>query len=159
MKYRIGYSEDIHQFKEGRKLYLGGIYLPDEIGLDGHSDADVILHAVAESILGALALGDLGTFFPDTDIKYEGISSVLLLQQVVMEMQKLGYHVNNISIQVATKHPRLNKYIPLMRAKIASILKTEDENVAINAMTYNLVDSIGEGKALKASATVLLWKK
>lgn len=159
MKYRIGYSEDIHQFKEGRKLYLGGILIPDEVGLDGHSDADVVIHAVAESILGALALGDLGTFFPDNDVKYEGISSVLLLQQVVMHMIEEKYVINNIDIQIAAKRPHLAKWIPFMRAKLAAILKTDIDNVSIKAMTYNYVDSIGVGKAIKASSCVLLWKK
>ncbi len=158
-KYRIGFSEDIHQFKQGRKLVLGGVEIPNETGLDGHSDADVVVHVVAESILGALALGDLGTFFPEYDIQYEGIYSVLLLKQVVMEMDSAGYEINNIDIQVAAKKPRLSSWIPKMKTKLASTLKTEERKISIKAMTYNLVDSVGQGKAIKASAIVLLKRK
>lgn len=156
--FRIGFSEDIHKFEEGRKLYLGGIYIPNEIGLAGHSDADVVLHAVSESILGALALGDLGTHFPDDDTKYEGISSVLLLQEVVMAMEKRKYRINNIDIQIATKHPRINPLVEPMRMKIASLLKTSVSNVSIKAMTFNEIGPIGNGDACKASSIVLLVK-
>lgn len=155
---RVGFSEDVHRFKIGRKLYLGGIYIPKEDGLDGHSDADVVIHALAESILGALALGDLGTFFPEGEARYAGISSVLLLKQVLMKMDELKYRVHNVDIQIAAKHPFLRDYIPLMRSKLAPILKIDVKDISIKAMTYNGVDEIGEGKAIKASSVVLLIK-
>ena len=157
--YRIGFSEDIHPIKKDRKLVLGGIEIPSEFGLDGHSDADVVLHAVAESILGALALGDLGKHFPDNDPKYEGISSILLLEEVVKMMEKEGYKINNIDVQVALKAPKLSPYILKMREKVASILKTNIDNVSIKAMSFNKVGPIGNLEAAKAQSIVMLIKK
>ncbi len=157
--FRIGFSEDIHPFKEGRKLFLGGIEIKGEIGLDGHSDADVVLHAVAESILGAMTYDDLGTLFPDSDPKYEGISSVELLKDVVEIMHKEGFKINNIDIQIATAHPYLREYVVPMREKIAEILDTRPINVSIKAMSFNKIGPIGEGKACKAQAIVMLKHK
>ena len=157
--FRIGFSEDIHPFKKGRKLFLGGIEIKGEEGLDGHSDADVVLHAVAEAILGAMTYGDLGTLFPDTDPKYKDISSVKLLEEVVEIMHKEGFKINNVDIQVATVHPHLKEYVLPMREKIAEILDTRPINVSIKAMTYNGIGPIGEGKACKAQAIVMLKHK
>ena len=157
--FRIGFSEDIHPFKKGRKLFLGGIEIKGEEGLDGHSDADVVLHAVAEAILGAMTYGDLGTLFPDTDPKYKDISSVKLLEEVVEIMHKEGFKINNVDIQVATVHPHLSEYVLPMREKIAEILTTRPINVSIKAMTYNGIGPIGEGKACKAQAIVMLKHK
>lgn len=156
--YRIGFSEDIHPIKEGRKLYLGGIYIPNVNGLDGHSDADVILHAIGESILGALALGDLGKHFPDNDPKYKDISSSLLLKEIVSLMKEKQYSVNNIDIQVGCATVKLSPHIEKMREVISNLLETSTENVSIKAMSFNCVGPIGEGKAIKASAIVLLKK-
>lgn len=156
--YRIGFSEDIHPVKKGRKLVLGGVEIPGADGLDGHSDADVILHAVCEAILGALALGDLGKHFPDTDQKYKGISSVLLLEHVYSLMKKEGAKIGNIDIQVACAKPKLAPYLPHMRKLISQKLHTRLNNVSIKAMTFNTVGPIGEGKAIKAQAIVLLDK-
>lgn len=157
--FRIGFSEDIHPFKKGRKLFLGGIEIKGEEGLDGHSDADVVLHAVAEAILGAMTYGDLGTLFPDTDPKYKDISSVALLEEVVEIMHKEGFKINNVDIQVATVHPHLSEYVLPMREKIAEILTTRPINVSIKAMTFNGIGPIGEGKACKAQAIVMLKHK
>lgn len=157
--FRVGFSEDIHPFKEGRKLVLGGIEFPNEVGLDGHSDADVILHAVMESILGAMTYGDLGHLFPDSDPKYKDISSATLLSEVVSIMRKEGFKINNIDIQVATAHPKLFDRIDEMREKIAVLLETRPINVSIKAMTYNGVGPIGEGKACKAQSFVFLKHK
>lgn len=156
--YRIGFSEDIHPVKKGRKLVLGGIEIPNADGLDGHSDADVVLHAVSESILGALALGDLGKHFPDTDPKYKDISSVVLLEHVYTLMKKEGAKVGNIDIQVAASKPKLAPYLPKMRKLISQKLHTRLNNVSIKAMSFNCVGPIGEGKAIKAQAIVLLDK-
>ena len=155
---RIGFSEDIHQKEEGRKLFLAGIEFPGEVGLKGHSDADVVCHAVAESILGALALGDLGTHFPDNDPKYKGISSLILLDEVVKMMKKEGFRVSNIDIQVSCKSPKLAMKIIEMRKCLAKHLETGLSNVSIKAASYNGVGPIGEGKAIKASSYVLLEK-
>ncbi len=156
--YRIGFSEDIHPVKKGRKLVLGGVEIPGADGLDGHSDADVILHATCEAILGALALGDLGKHFPDTDPKYQGISSVVLLEHVYSLMKKEGAKVNNMDIQVACAKPKLAPYLPKMRKVISQKLHTRLNNVSIKAMSFNRVGPIGEGKAIKAQAIVLLDK-
>lgn len=157
--FRIGFSEDIHPFKEGRKLVLGGIDIPNEVGLDGHSDADVVLHAVAESILGAMTYGDLGTLFPDNDPKYKDISSALLLKEVVEIMKREGFKINNIDIQIATSHPYLHEYILPMREKIAELLETRSINVSVKAMSFNKIGPIGEGKACKAQSIVMLKHK
>ena len=156
--YRIGYSEDIHQIKKGRKLFLGGLLFEGFDGLDGHSDADVVLHALAESILGALALGDLGSHFPDSDPKYKDISSSILVKEVVGLMEKHGYSINNVDIQVACKSPKLSNRVLEMRQNLASLLKTNLENVSIKAMSFNGVGPIGNGEAIKASCIVLLKK-
>ena len=156
--YRIGFSEDIHPVKKGRKLVLGGVEIPGADGLDGHSDADVVLHAVSEAILGALALGDLGKHFPDSDPKYKDISSVVLLEHVYSLMKKEGAKLNNVDIQVACAKPKLAPYLPKMRKVISQTLHTRLNNVSIKAMSFNTVGPIGEGKAIKAQAIVLLDK-
>jgi len=156
--YRIGFSEDIHPVKSGRPLYLGGVLIPNEDGLDGHSDADVVLHAVAESILGALALGDLGTHFPDNDPQYKNISSLVLLKEVIKMMKAQGYVVNNIDVQVAAKKPKLAPYILEMRKTVAQCLETDISVVSIKAMSFNKVGPIGQGEAIRASSIVLLNK-
>lgn len=156
--FRVGFSEDIHQKQEGRKLVLAGVNFPNEIGLAGHSDADVVCHAVTEAIFGALALGDLGKHFPDNDPKYEGISSLILLDEAVKEMEQKGFHVNNIDVQVSLKSPKLADHILEMRENLAKHLKTGVENVSVKACSYNGVGPIGKGEAIKASAYLLLEK-
>ena len=155
---RIGFSEDIHKKQEGRKLVLAGIEFPGEVGLLGHSDADVVSHAVAESILGALALGDLGKFFPDNDPKYKDISSLILLDKVVEMMQEQGFRISNIDVQVACKSPKLSNKINEMRESLAVHLKTSTSNVSIKACSYNGIGPIGNGEAIKASSYVLIEK-
>lgn len=156
--FRIGFSEDIHQKQEGRKLVLAGVEFPGEVGLLGHSDADVITHAVAESILGALALGDLGKFFPDNDPKTEGISSLIILDNIVKMMEDRSFRIANVDIQVACKSPKLSKSIDTMRQVLAVHLNTSIDKVSIKACSYNGVGPIGEGKAIKASSYILLEK-
>ena len=156
--FRIGFSEDIHKKEEGRKLVLAGVEFPGEVGLVGHSDADVVCHAVAESILGALALGDLGTHFPDNDPKYKGISSLFLLDKVVGLMEKEEFKVSNIDVQVACKRPKLADKIFEMRSTLANHLKVGVSQVSVKACSYNEVGPIGNGEAIKASSYVLLEK-
>ena len=155
---RIGFSEDIHKKEKGRKLVLAGVEFPNEVGLVGHSDADVVCHAVAESILGALALGDLGSHFPDNDPKYEGISSLILLDIVVDLMASDGFRISNIDIQIACKAPKLSEKIFEMRQTLAIHLKTAVSNVSIKACSFNQIGPIGNGDAIKASSYVLLEK-
>ena len=157
--YRIGFSEDIHPTIKDRDLYLGGVLIPSPFGLDGHSDADVVLHSVGEAILGALALGDLGTHFPDSDPKYKGISSKVLVMEIAKMMLEKGYEINNVDVQVACKEPKLSSYVLAMRSSIADLLNTDLENVSIKAMSFNKVGAIGKGEAIRSQAIVLLRKK
>ena len=157
--YRIGFSEDIHPVVNGRDLILGGVKIDSPFGLDGHSDADVLPHSLTEAILGALALGDLGKHFPDNDPKYKGISSLLLLEEVVKMMFEKGYQINNVDIQVACAKPKLAPYIDSMRNNLSKILKTSIDNVSIKAMSFNKVGAIGKGEAIRSQAIVMLIKK
>ena len=156
---RIGFSEDIHPIKEGRKLYLGGVYFPGFNGLDGHSDADVVLHAVAESILGALAKGDLGEHFPDNNPKFKDKESSYFVSYVYKLMDDEGYKVGNIDIQIACKAPKLKDAKGLIKANLSKLLFTDVSNISVKAMSYNNIGPIGKGEAIKASAYVLLERK
>lgn len=157
--YRIGFSEDIHPIVNGRDLIIGGVKIDSPFGLDGHSDADVLTHSLTEAILGALALGDLGKHFPDNDPKYKGISSLLLLEEVVKMMFEKGYQINNVDIQVACAKPKLAPYIDSMRNNLSKVLKTSIDNVSIKAMSFNKVGAIGKGEAIRSQAIVMLIKK
>ena len=157
--YRIGHSIDIHRLVKDRKLILGGIEIPYELGLLGHSDADVLLHAVSESIIGALALGDLGKFFPDTDPKYKGIDSKILTSEVVKMMEEKGYEVNNLDCLLIMEKPKMRPYIDTIRESIASLLHTSIENVNVKATTNEKLGEIGNGLAIQAHASILLRKK
>lgn len=155
---RIGHSFDIHQLVENRPLWLGGIEIPFEKGLLGHSDADVLLHAMSEAILGALALGDLGTHFPDTDPKYEGIDSKLILKEVQLLMQGKGYMIGNIDATIYAEQPKINPHITRIRESISQLLSIPIDLISIKATTYEKMDAIGEQKAMAAEAVVLLKK-
>jgi 2-C-methyl-D-erythritol 4-phosphate cytidylyltransferase/2-C-methyl-D-erythritol 4-phosphate cytidylyltransferase/2-C-methyl-D-erythritol 2,4-cyclodiphosphate synthase len=155
---RIGHSFDIHQLVENRPLWLGGIEIPFEKGLLGHSDADVLLHAISEAILGALALGDLGTHFPDTDPKYEGIDSKLILKEVQLLMQGKGYMIGNIDATIYAEQPKINPHITRIRESISQLLSIPIDLISIKATTYEKMDAIGEQKAMAAEAVVLLKK-
>ena len=157
--YRIGQSTDIHQLVENRKLIIGGVEIPFHLGLKGHSDADVLLHAIAEAILGALALNDLGTMFPDTDEKYKGISSLILLKEVYKVMDEKGYKINNIDSLVIIEKPRLRDYIDQMKANIANVLNTSVENVNVKATCSEKMGFIGKSEGAVAQAIVMLIKK
>ena len=157
--YRIGQSTDIHQLVENRKLIIGGVEIPFHLGLKGHSDADVLLHAIAEAILGALALNDIGTMFPDTDEKYKGISSLILLKEVYKVIDEKGYKINNIDSLVIIEKPRLRDYIDQMRANIANVLNTSVENVNVKATCSEKMGFIGKSEGAVAQAIVMLIKK
>ena len=157
--FRIGQSTDIHPLKEGRKLIIGGVEIPYEYGLDGHSDADVLLHAIAEAILGALGLNDLGCLFPDTDKKYKDISSLVLLQEVYKVMDEKGYKINNVDSLVIIEQPKLRPYIDEMRKNIAGVLNTDVANVNVKATCSEKIGFVGRKEGAIAQAVVLLVKK
>ena len=158
MDYRIGSSKDIHILVPNRKLILGGVTIPYELGEKAHSDGDVLLHALAESILGALALGDLGTHFPDNDPQYENIDSSIIVNKVVSMMKERNYIVNNVDIFVSLEKPKLKEYIPVIRNNVAKLLETDINNVSIKAGTNEGVGPVGEGKAIEAYSVILLRK-
>lgn len=157
--YRIGYASDIHRLVPDRKLILGGIEIPYHLGLLGHSDADVVIHALAEAMLGALALGDLGKHFPDTDEKYRGIDSKLILKEVKEMMNEQGYVINNADISISLEKPKLKNYILDMRNTLASILDADVSQISIKAGTNEGVDAVGKEEACVATAIVLLRKE
>ena len=156
---RIGFASDIHRLVEGRKLILAGVNVPFPLGELAHSDGDVVYHALAESILGALALGDLGTHFPDSDDKYKDIDSSLLVKEVVSLMKQEGYKIGNVDISITLEKPKLKDYILKMRENIASLLETDIKNVSVKAGTNEKLDEIGKGLAVKAESIVLLQEK
>lgn len=155
---RIGFGYDVHQLVKDRKLIIGGIDIPFEKGLLGHSDADVLVHSVMDSILGALALGDIGKHFPDTDEKYKDISSILLLSKVHELMKEHGYSIGNIDSTIAAQRPKLAPYIESMREKIANTLHTSIDNVNIKATTTEKLGFVGREEGI-SSYTVVLLKK
>jgi 2-C-methyl-D-erythritol 2,4-cyclodiphosphate synthase len=157
--YRTGIGFDVHAFAEGRKLIIGGVEIPFDKGLQGHSDADVLLHAISDALLGALVLGDIGKHFPDTDPKFKDADSTILLKEVYKLILDKGYVLGNIDSIVATEKPKLSPYISKMQNKIAEILGTETENISIKATTTEKLGFIGRGEGVSAFATVLLNKK
>lgn len=156
--FRIGYASDIHRLVKDRKLILGGVEIPYEFGLLGHSDADVVIHALGESILGALALGDLGTHFPDTDEKYKGIDSKILLKEIYKLMRNEGYSLGNADVSISLEKPKLKNYIPQMRKTLAEILNVDVSAISIKAGTNEGVGPVGCGEACVATSVVLLRK-
>ena len=156
---RIGFASDIHQLVENRKLILAGVVIPFEKGEKAHSDGDVVYHALGESILGALALGDLGTHFPDSDPKYKDIDSSLLIKEIKKMMDERNYKVNNIDISITLEAPKLKPYILDMRKNIAALLDIGLEQVSVKAGTNEKLDEIGKGNAVKAESIVLLIEK
>jgi len=159
MQYKIGIGYDVHRFAKNRKLVLGGVEIPYEMGLDGHSDADVILHAICDAMLGAVAKGDIGEHFPNTDSKYRGISSLVLLKKVNELIQQEGYHVGNVDVVVLAEAPSLKPYKPKMRFHIAFELAIDEDLVNIKATTSEGLGFIGAKEGIAAYATVLLVKK
>ena len=153
---RIGFASDIHRLVEERRLILAGVVVPFELGEEAHSDGDVVYHAVAESILGALALGDLGKHFPDSDSKYKDIDSSILVKEVVEMMKNKGCRINNIDVSITLEKPKLKDYIEAMRANLAKLLETGIENVSIKAGTNERVGPLGRNEAVKAESIVLL---
>ncbi len=153
---RIGHGYDVHKLVEGRKLILGGVEISHNLGLLGHSDADVVLHAVMDAILGALALGDIGTHFPDTDDKYKGADSRVLLRHVCDLMHSKGYALGNLDVTVCAQKPKLKPYIHSMRKNIAEDLDTCIDNVSVKATTEESLGFTGKEQGISSTAVVLL---
>lgn len=153
---RIGHGYDVHRLTEGRPLILGGVTVPYEKGLLGHSDADVLLHAVMDAILGALCLGDIGHLFPDSDPAYEGADSMGLASQVADRMVQAGYRVGNVDVTVIAQAPKLAPFIPAMRAHVASVLGTAPDRISIKATTEERLGFTGAGEGIAAHAVCLL---
>ena len=155
---RVGQSVDIHPLKAGRDLILGGVKIDHPLGLDGHSDADVLTHAIAESLLGALALGDLGTHFPDTDPKYAGIDSLKLLAHVYGLVSSLGWTISNIDATVLCEKPKLATHIAQMRHNIASVLDIDVSQLSIKATRGEKLGFVGHEEGIAALSVCLLEK-
>lgn len=156
MSYRIGFGVDYHQLAEGRDLMIGGVHIPHEKGAVGHSDADVLLHAICDALLGAACLGDIGVHFPDTDMRYKGIDSKILLQETVKLVQQEGYMLVNIDSTLALQEPKIKPFIGQMQQTIAGILGIRDKDVSIKATTTEKMGFVGRTEGLVAYATVLL---
>ena len=156
---RIGQSTDIHRFAENRKLVLGGVEIPYEKGLLGHSDADVLIHAVMDALLGAAALGDIGKHFPDTDPAYKGISSIKLLVHVAELLRKQGYAVGNIDATVIAQKPKMAPHIPQMRKNMANALGIPESKINIKATTEEGLGFTGRGEGIASQAICLLIEK
>ncbi len=157
-EYRIGYGEDIHRLVEGRPLILSGVKIPYEKGLLGHSDADVVYHAVSDALLGALALGDIGHHFPTDDPRYDNCDSSIIVGGCLNMVVEKGFSVVNVDVSVEAEKPHLQKYLLDMRANLAKLLRVSLDRVSIKAMTNEGLDAVGEGKAIRAIASVLLEK-
>ena len=153
---RIGQGYDVHRLVEGRRLILGGVQIPYEKGLLGHSDADVLLHALMDALLGAAALGDIGQHFPDKDPQYEGADSMELLDRVCALLRQKGYRVGNCDCTVIAQRPKLAPYIPAMRENIASALGIPTDRVSVKATTEEGLGFTGEGAGIAAQAIALL---
>lgn len=156
---RIGHGYDVHKLEEGRKLIIGGIEIPFKKGLVGHSDADVLLHAIMDSIIGAMALGDIGKHFPDNDNNYKDIDSKELLRQIIFLMNEHGYKIGNIDSTIIAQQPKLSTYIEEMRKTIANIMEINLSQVNIKATTEEGLGFTGIGEGISAHAVCLLLNK
>jgi 2-C-methyl-D-erythritol 2,4-cyclodiphosphate synthase len=158
LPFRIGHGFDVHRLVEGRKLIIGGIHVPHLTGALGHSDADVLAHAIADSILGAAALGELGTLFPDTDAQYRDANSLDLLSIALAHVHGAGYKVGNIDATVVVQAPRLAPYVPMMRGRMAETLGIEREQMSIKIKSSEKLGYTGDGSGIAAYSVALLTK-
>lgn len=156
--FRTGFGVDVHQLIEGRPLIIGGVEIPFDKGALGHSDADVLLHAIIDALFGAAAKGDIGTHFPDTDPKYKGADSKILLEECDRIISDAGYSISNIDATVMLERPKLGPHIPNMQEVISSILNIDVDRVSIKATTEEGVGYVGEGRGVRAYCTVLVYK-
>ncbi len=159
MNIRIGFGYDMHRLKEGRPLWMGGIQLDYRLGLDGHSDADVLIHAICDALLGAANLRDIGFHFPDTSPAFKGADSKKLLKEAIVLLQKEGYRVGNIDATVCAEQPRLNPHIPAMQAKLADLMGITADAVSIKATTSEKMGFVGREEGITAYAVALIVKE
>ena len=156
---RVGYGYDVHRYAEGRELILGGITVPAPRGLLGHSDADVLLHAIADALLGAAAMRDIGYHFPDTDPRYAGADSMILLREVLMLLRERGYRVGNIDATIVAEVPKLNPFIPRMQERIAETLDLSTDEISIKATTNERMGFVGREEGMAAHAVALIYRE
>ena len=156
MGFRIGFGVDFHQLAAGRELMIGGVHVPYEKGAVGHSDADVLLHAICDALLGAAALGDIGVHFPDTDPKYKNIDSKILLKETMKLVEKEKYRLVNIDSTLCLQEPRIKPYVAAMQRTIADLTSSSEKNISIKATTTELMGFVGRKEGVVAYATVLL---
>lgn len=156
MKIRTGIGIDVHKLVKGRDLWLGGMKIDHDKGLEGHSDADVLIHAICDALLGALALGDIGQHFPDTDKQLKNIDSKILLEKVVLLVNTKGWHIVNIDATICAQKPKLSNFIPQMRNILSKVMKIEVENISIKATTTEHLGFEGREEGISAYATVLV---
>lgn len=157
-QFRIGSGYDVHKLVEGRKLILCGVEVPYELGLLGHSDADVALHALMDALLGAAALGDIGKHFPDTDMRFKGADSVKLTEHVLLLLKEQGWCVNNVDVTIIAQRPKLASFIPAMRTKVAQVLELPEDCVNVKATTTEKLGFTGRGEGIAAEAVASLIK-
>ncbi len=157
--FRIGFGFDVHQLAEGEEFWLGGILVPHEKGAVGHSDADVLLHAICDAMLGAAALGDIGTHFPDTDDEFKGIDSKILLKKTYDLLRAEGFALGNVDATIALQRPKIKPYIPEMRQVIAALLEVDMNSVSIKATTTEKLGYVGTEDGVNAYAVVLIFKE
>ncbi len=159
MNFRIGHGFDVHRLVPGRKLWLGGIEVPFIMGLAGHSDADVLIHAICDALLGAMAIGDIGQHFPDADDTYRDIDSKILLKKVAEMMVTEGWCLGNLDTTLILEEPKVSEFIPKMRASIAALLGADVNDISIKATTTESLGPEGRGEGISAHAMVLIHKK
>jgi 2-C-methyl-D-erythritol 2,4-cyclodiphosphate synthase len=158
MNIRVGFGFDVHQLAEGEEFWLGGILVPHEKGAVGHSDADVLIHTICDAILGAADLRDIGFHFPDTDAKYKGIDSKILLREVMLVLRKEGYELGNIDVTLALQQPKINPYIPEMKKVLAEAMSVSPGQVSIKATTTEKLSFVGREEGVSAYAVALIQK-
>ena len=154
--FRIGEGWDIHALVHGRKLILGGVHIPHDTGLDGHSDADALAHAITDALLGAAALGDIGRHFPDTDAQFKGADSMVLLAEAVKRVRAAGYEIGNIDSTIIAQAPKMAPHIAAMRERLASVLGVAVDQINVKAKTAEKMGPVGEGRAIEARAVALV---
>jgi 2-C-methyl-D-erythritol 2,4-cyclodiphosphate synthase len=158
MKIRVGFGFDVHALVEGRDLWLGGVKIPHTLGLKGHSDADVLIHAICDALLGAANLRDIGYHFPDTAGEYKNIDSKILLARTMQFVREAGYELGNIDATIAAEQPKLNPHIPAMQATLAAVLQVPENDISLKATTTERLGFTGRQEGISAYATVLIQK-
>ena len=158
MNIRVGFGFDVHQLKEGEDFWLGGILVPHEKGAVGHSDADVLIHTICDAVLGAANLRDIGFHFPDTDQKYKGVDSKILLKEVMSILRKEGYELGNVDATIALQKPKINPYIPDMKKVLAEVMSVSPSQVSLKATTTEKLSFVGREEGVSAYAVALVQK-